>query len=114
VVFYHQGDWGEKSIVPQAMTGEDGRFVLSTYGTGDGAPAGDYTVTVQWPAYRRGRNIGPDRLEGRFSRPDSSGLTVHVAEGPNDLPLIDLHVTLPAQPAEDGEGTGGARGNRAP
>ena len=39
VVFHHVDGWGEKSIVPQGVTGEDGRFVLSTYGTGDGALA---------------------------------------------------------------------------
>src|SRR5437763_3743016 len=69
VVFHHLDGWGEKSIVPQAVTGEDGRFVLSTYGTGDGAPAGDYRVVVAWPAYRRGRNVGPDRLMGKFAKP---------------------------------------------
>src|SRR5207244_8113837 len=42
VVFHHQGEWGERSIVPQGWTDEEGRFVLSTYDMNDGAPAGDY------------------------------------------------------------------------
>ena len=90
VVFHHLGDWGEKSIVPQAETKEDGRFTLTTYNVDDGAPAGDYQVAVVWPAYRLGRNIGPDRLLGKFAKPQSSGLTAHVDKGNNDLPAFDL------------------------
>src|SRR2546421_6021426 len=40
VVFHHVGKWGERSIVPQGWTDEEGRFVLSTYDVNDGAPAG--------------------------------------------------------------------------
>jgi hypothetical protein len=94
VVFHHLGDWGEKSIVPQAVTGEDGRFVLSTYGVGDGAPAGEYQVVVEWPAYRRGRNVGPDRMMGKFAKPKTSGLRVQIKKGNNELAPFDLKAEL--------------------
>lgn len=112
VVFHHLGDWGEKSIVPQAYTADDGKFALSTYGVGDGAPAGDYQVVVRWPAYRRGRNVGPDRLDGKFSKPDTSGLTAHVDAGNNDLPPFDLKATLLEIGPDDADNTGGAKGGR--
>jgi hypothetical protein len=111
LVFHHLGDWGNKSIVPQAMTKEDGRFTLTTYQMGDGAPAGEYRVVVEWPAYRRGRNIGPDRLQGKFANPDSSGLTAHVEKGKNELPALDLKAEV-GQFSEPGGGSGGARRGR--
>src|SRR5207249_8533874 len=33
---------------PTANVGPDGTFVLTTYQAQDGAPAGEYAVTVQW------------------------------------------------------------------
>ena len=113
VVFHHLDGWGEKSIVPQAVTGEDGRFVLSTYGTGDGAPAGDYRVVVAWPAYRRGRNVGPDRLMGKFAKPETSGMKAHIEPGPNELPPFDLKATVSAvEPTQPPRGGGGAKKDR--
>jgi hypothetical protein len=104
VVFHHVDDWGEESIVPQGMTVEDGRFVLSTYAMRDGAPAGDYRVTVEWPSFRRGKHVGPDRLQKKFSKPSTSGLTAHFVEGPNEVPVkveIDPADLLPEGFGED-------------
>ena len=38
VVFHHQGEWGERSIVPQGWTDEEGRFVITNYETGPAGP----------------------------------------------------------------------------
>jgi hypothetical protein len=89
VVFYHLDDWGEKSIVPQALTNDDGRFVLSTYDVQDGAPAGDYRVTVEWPA-SLGKNPGPDKLGGKYAKRETSGLTARVEKKTNVLPPFEL------------------------
>ena len=94
VIFHHVEDWGTRSIVPQAWTDSDGRFALSTYAMDDGAPAGDYRVVVEWPAYHSGRNIGPDKLGGKFAKPETSELRAHVDKGPNELPPFDLKATL--------------------
>ncbi|HEV3119346.1 MAG TPA: hypothetical protein VGY58_19985, partial [Gemmataceae bacterium] len=94
VLLFHLDDWGERSILPQAWTDEEGRFVLSTYGDSDGAPAGDYQVAVEWPAYRKGKNWGPDKLGGKFAKPATSGLKAHVEKGTNELPPFNLKVTL--------------------
>jgi hypothetical protein len=113
VVFFHQGDWGKKTILPQAWTDEDGRFALSTYGVEDGAPAGDYRVVVEWPAYRRGKEWGPDQLGGKFAKPESSGLTAHVEKGSNELAPFDLQVNLAAvKSKEAAEGKGGRKKGR--
>jgi len=93
VVFYHQGDWGEKSIVPQALTDDDGRFVLSTYTMQDGAPAGEYRVTVEWPT-SLGKNPGPDKLGGKYAKRETSGLTARIEKGNNVLPAFDLRANL--------------------
>lgn len=112
VVFHHIGDWGERSIVPQALTDENGRFVLATYGVRDGAPAGDYQVVVTWPAYRR-KTIGPDKLGGRYSKPGTSGLTVHVEKGRNQLPPFDLQADLSKIKSDESAiKTGGRRKDR--
>jgi hypothetical protein len=93
VVFYHQDDWGDKSIVPQALTDEEGRFSLSTYGVKDGAPAGEYQVTVEWPT-SLGKNPGPDRLSGKFAKRGTSGLTARIEKGNNVLPPFELKAKL--------------------
>ena len=33
---------------PRGMVADDGSFQVSTYGSDDGAPAGDYVVLVEW------------------------------------------------------------------
>ena len=48
-VFLHPRDVSQRGK-PRGVTDADGRFRLRTYHDGDGAPAGDYTVTVYWPA----------------------------------------------------------------
>ena len=100
VTFFHEGDWGEKTIVPMALTDDEGKFEMTTYGTNDGAPAGDYKVTVEWPAYRRGRNRGPDKFGGTYAKKETSGLTAHVEKGKNQLPPFELIIS-PQQAARN-------------
>jgi hypothetical protein len=93
VTFFHSGDWGERAIVPQSWTDDQGRFELATYGVKDGAPAGDYRVTAEWPAYRHGKSWGPDKFGGRYTKPETSGLTAHVDKGGNKLEPFALQVS---------------------
>src|SRR5215472_1146311 len=58
---------------PTAHVGEDGTFELTTYVKGDGAPAGEYAITIEWipprpPPPHWPKQIG-DRLKGRYSDP---------------------------------------------
>lgn len=76
-----------------ALTGEDGKFQISTYETGDGVPPGEYTLTFMWGKM----NIiaasygGPDRLKKKYSDPKTSEVQFTVKEGePVDLGVIQL------------------------
>jgi hypothetical protein len=108
VALYHDGDWGPRTIVPQGWTGADGRFVLSTYGVNDGAPAGDYQVSIEWPAWRK-KTLGPDKLGGKFSDAKQSGLKAHIDKGKNELAPFDLQTKLMEIKTTQG---GGRRGGR--
>lgn len=75
---------------PQGTTGDDGTFVLSTYDPKDGAPAGDYKVSITWKA---GRKEGaPDRLNHAYADPQTSGLHATIEKQTNVLPPYDLKV----------------------
>jgi len=77
---------------PRAEVNDDGTFSLSTYGQNDGAPAGDYKVTIHWPGGTRpdGSEEPPDKLMGRYSDPATAKLRATVKAGQNDLPQFDL------------------------
>ena len=92
VMLFHLGNWGEKTIIPMARTAEDGTFELATYGELDGAPDGDYQIEVVWPAYRHGRNIGPDKLGGKYAKRLTSGLKVTIDSNTHKMPPLELTV----------------------
>jgi hypothetical protein len=77
---------------PQAHTDAQGRFELTTFESGDGAPVGSYAITVELRAPRQlGEEVvrdGPSVLPTRYSQPDKSGLTAQVIEGENELATI--------------------------
>jgi hypothetical protein len=84
---------------PHAVVKDDGSFVVGTYNSEDGAPPGEYQVTVQW--FRKseqelktevegGGRLAQNVLPARFARPETSGLTVHIQEGENRLPPLKL------------------------
>jgi hypothetical protein len=78
---------------PRGTVQEDGSFVLETYGTRDGAPAGEYAVTVEW--WLSDAEGSPDapptnRLPARYARTESSGLRVRVEAEDNEIPTIPL------------------------
>ncbi len=77
---------------PHAITGKDGSFKLTTYKTGDGAPAGTYALTVKWPAPPKSGSDaeGPDRLKGRYADPKRPARQFEVRPGDNDLETIEL------------------------
>ena len=56
---------------PRGVTGPDGAFVIGSRLTSDGAPAGEYAVTVVWPEEQNPNdppeNTPPDRLKNRYN-----------------------------------------------
>jgi hypothetical protein len=77
---------------PRAEADPDGSFALSTYGDKDGAPVGEYIVTVTWPGgvLPDGREEPADKLLGRYDNVTKSKLRATVKEGQNDLPPFQL------------------------
>jgi hypothetical protein len=81
-VFFYLIEGKKTRHVADAIVEADGSFALSTYTAFDGAPAGDYAVTVVWREEGRG-----NRLPAKYARPDTSDLRVRVTTGPNDITL---------------------------
>ncbi len=78
--FVHSGD---------AMVEADGTFTLSTYTANDGAPAGEYAVTVVWwnPLVGEDGRPGPNVLAERYAKPETTPLRVVVKPGANEFAL---------------------------
>ncbi len=83
-----------KNLSPRARCDDQGNFVLTTYDANDGAPSGDYLVSIQW----RGPSVeyaatkreeekyrGPDRLKEKYSEPATSGLKATVGTSATEL-----------------------------
>jgi hypothetical protein len=71
-------------IIAFGQVDEKGRFTLSTYVADDGAPAGDYAVTFEWPLQggpTKEDFQGPDRLKGRWP-PLNREASINVPFGP--------------------------------
>ena len=83
----------ENAPTPTAVVQPDGTFTLTTYDAGDGVPAGEYVVTLQWRKVTKSGGEflpGPNLLPARYSRPETSDITVRIAAGQNELPPISL------------------------
>jgi hypothetical protein len=78
---------------PRATVATDGTFTLSTYDGQDGAPEGDYVLTVQWyKPVREGAEMtsGPNVIPTKYSSPRTSDIVVHVASGENQIKSIKI------------------------
>ncbi len=80
---------------PRAVTDSEGRFEVTTYHGGDGAPAGEYRISAVWlTSLPDGADPeafqSADRLQGKYANPDASGLRATVEPGNNELPAIKL------------------------
>ncbi|MFO1096213.1 MAG: hypothetical protein U0992_23340 [Planctomycetaceae bacterium] len=81
------------SVRPNATSGPDGTFKLGTYSTADGAPAGEYKALVlHYPVVgsKKSPNAGPNDLPKKYSRPETTTLTVRVAEDSSKLQPLEL------------------------
>lgn len=83
----------QQPTVPQGFTDENGDIQISTYEAGDGAPAGEYSVTFTWQEFNlmsRGYG-GPDKLNKKYSDPKQTPFSVTLGpDQPNDLGKVEL------------------------
>ena len=92
-VIFHPLNKGDATArYPVANTRPDGTFHLTTYAAGDGAPAGEYVVTVVWVNEKipvdecEGVDLlTHDRLCGLYADPATSVLRATVNPGPNEI-----------------------------
>ncbi len=81
-----------KELTPHGEVGADGKFRIGTYTSDDGAPAGNYFITITWPQSLKdpltGDDVVEDRLLGRFDTPEKTGIKVTIKEGENKLDPI--------------------------
>lgn len=78
---------------PRASVAADGSLKVSTYDGGDGAPEGEYVVTVEWyKPIKNGADVvaGPNVIPKKYASPQTSDITIRVATQPNTLPPIKL------------------------
>jgi hypothetical protein len=81
------------TVRPRGFVGADGTFRLTTYLPNDGAPSGDYKLTVEWkkPVEIRGEMTpGPNLLPEALSKPESSRLSVTIKWGSNELAPVEI------------------------
>jgi hypothetical protein len=95
---------GKAGLFPHGTADASGRFSLTTYEQGDGAPAGQYRATVTWPVAdyvpktrqeREDLLTGgqpPDRLKGRYGRPERSAFVVTVEAGEDTQELTSFEL----------------------
>jgi hypothetical protein len=93
-IFLHPNDSSQQGK-PRGITDAEGRFCLRTYHDGDGAPAGEYVITVYWPAPYNPKmavedQLPPDRLGQRYMDPKRSTLRATVAADPTTLPTLEI------------------------
>ncbi len=81
---------------PLGITDEQGKYSLTTFVLGDGAPAGEYKISATWLSAskqavvdERG-SVGTDRFMNKYAIPDQSGLTATVAEDTTELPVMEF------------------------
>jgi hypothetical protein len=87
LVFHPVNDAGPQLTRPTATAENDGTFAPTTYEAADGAPAGEYAVTVEWyrPPTRDDVAPGPNQLPALYSKPASTPFKIRIVEGTNRL-----------------------------
>src|SRR5262249_24708111 len=90
VTLHPVGDAGPDAVHPTGTVDDGGNFTLTSYQTGDGAPEGEYRVTVVWylaaksassPGEYETRNFLPTR----YAAAEASQLRATVTKGKNQL-----------------------------
>jgi hypothetical protein len=97
VVYFHRKNVTDplQEHTPQGVVQEDGTFTLASP-IGKGALPGEYVVLIEWKegaGKLRGRSAAltaPDRLRGRYMKPNNSPFQVEVKAEKNQLPAFEI------------------------
>lgn len=93
-VMFHPLSGGDTPLYPVGVSRADGTFQLTTMKSGDGAPAGEYAVTVMWPDPTNPMDecgcpdpAAHDRLRGQYFDSAKTTLRATVHPGRNEVIL---------------------------
>ena len=89
-VIFHAKNPPAGFIKPRAISDANGEFTLTTYESGDGAPIGDYEVTLEQWLYNNPEVGATNRLPSKFGSPATSGIQVKVAANVNALSPFEV------------------------
>lgn len=93
LVAFHPVTPTEGAPAPRGVVTRDGQLKVSTFNGGDGAPEGEYVLTIQWsPLVKREGEVvqGPNVLPRKYTSPQTSGLRIRVASGENQIAPVRL------------------------
>ena len=92
VELYSVGNANPDVPRPRGIVKEDGTFVLGTYGKDDGAPVGEYAVTIQcFSKPKKGDDgFGKNLLPPKYATVKTSGLKAHIQVGDNTIPTFEI------------------------
>lgn len=95
LIFHPQQE--DPTVIPTAKVTADGSYQATTYDVFDGAPPGNYEVTLTWPTPKPpGAAVdepeGPDRLNGRYAKAKDSPWKITVRAGNNTLQPIRIQL----------------------
>jgi hypothetical protein len=95
IAFYPTKRTEWSSTTSRGVVDQRGGFSLTTYEANDGAPEGEYVVTVYWPERPldpsgEGNDLPADQLGGRFAKLAHSNLRVRLGQQPVTLARVDL------------------------
>ena len=77
---------GPDAVLPTANVKPDGSFVVTTYKSGDGAPPGEYVVTVAWYKIDKDGAVGPNVIPEQYANPKTSPIKVTITSpGPTTI-----------------------------
>jgi hypothetical protein len=86
-----------RPVTPYALTEANGEFQITSYITSDGAPEGEYVITIEWrerSGLLNNNFEGIDRLGGAYANIGTNkaqnGFLVQVGRAPLDLPPFQL------------------------
>jgi hypothetical protein len=94
VVFHPKVDFHPALPKPQAITNTEGKFTLTSLTSSDGAPLGDYAITVELRQERlSGEELtrdGPNLLPPQYAKPVTTPLNYSVKRGTNEVPTLQI------------------------
>ncbi len=88
LIVLHAIEGQAESPRPRGTTDAEGRFQLTTYDTHDGAPAGEFVVTIEQWIRDNPNQPAKNHLPENLAKRDASGIRLSIAKGANVLEPI--------------------------